>query len=81
MYIDPAFGGMLLQVVLGIVAVGGAIIYSVKRRAKKLLGKDSPNEQMNTVGFSSGVANDMVDTLAEESSPEAMSTEEQKKLV
>ena len=81
MYIDPAFGGMLLQVVLGIVAVGGAIIYSVKRRAKKLLGKDSPNEQMNTVSFSSGGANDMVDTLAEESSAEAVSTEEQKKLV
>ena len=68
MYIDPAFGGMLLQVVLGIVAVGGAIIYSIKRRAKRLLGKDNPDEQMNTVNFSSGGANEMVDTLAEESS-------------
>ena len=67
MYIDPAFGGMLLQVVLGIVAVGGAIIYSIKRRAKRLLGKDSPDEHINTVDFSSSGANEMVDTLAEES--------------
>ena len=67
MYIDPAFGGMLLQVLLGIVAVGGAIIYSVKRRAKKMLGKDNPDEQMNTVDFRSDGANEMVDTLAAES--------------
>ena len=67
MYIDPAFGGMLLQVVLGIVAVGGAIVYSIRRRAKRLLGKDKPDEQMNTVNFSSGGTNEMVDTLEEES--------------
>ena len=66
MYIDPAFGGMLLQVVLGIVAVGGAIVYSIKRRAKKLLGKDNPNEHINAVDFKSGGENEMVDTLAEE---------------
>ena len=76
MYIDPAFGGMLLQVVLGIVAVGGAIIYSIKRRAKRLLGKDNPNEQMNTVSFSTDGTNDMVDTLAEESSSTSLHSEE-----
>ena len=70
MYIDPAFGGMLLQVVLGIVAVGGAIIYSIKRRAKKMLGKDNPGEQMNTVDFNSSGSNEMVDTLAEEPAEE-----------
>ena len=83
MYIDPAFGGMLLQVVLGIVAVGGAIIYSIKRRAKRLLGKDNPDEQMNTVDFSSSGANEMVDTLAEGSSDATAdaSAEEQQKVV
>ena len=66
MYIDPAFGGMLLQVVLGIVAVGGAIVYSIKRRAKRMLGKDSTDEQLNIVEFNQDGANEMVDTLAED---------------
>ena len=66
MYIDPAFGGMLLQVLLGIVAVGGAIVYSIKRRAKKLLGKDSPGELMKSVDFTIGDENEIVDTLSEE---------------
>ena len=81
MYIDPAFGGMLLQVILGIVAVGGAIVYSVKRRAKRLLGKDNTDEQMNTVRFSSGGTNEMVDTLAEESSTMAMPAEERQPVI
>ena len=67
MYIDPAFGGMLLQVVLGIVAVGGAVVYSIKRRAKRLLGTENPDEQLNEVDFAASGANEMVDTLADES--------------
>ena len=66
MYIDPAFGGMLFQVALGIVAVAGAVVYSIKRRAKKLLEKGNSDEQMKTADFSSSGANEMVDTLAEE---------------
>ena len=75
MYIDPAFGGMLLQVVLGIVAVGGAIVYSIKRRAKRMLGKDDPDEQLNAARFDSSGENEMVDTLAEKP------TEDQKDIV
>ena len=70
MYIDPAFGGMLLQVALGIVAVGGAIIYSVKRRAKKLLGKDNTNEHLNPINANTSGKNEMVDTLAESETTE-----------
>ena len=77
MYIDPAFGGMLLQVILGIVAVGGAIIYSIKRRAKRLLGKENPDEQLNAVEFNESGTNEMVDTLAEE----AKQAEEQREVV
>ena len=81
MYIDPAFGGMLLQVILGIVAVGGAIVYSIKRRAKRLLGKENPDEQMNTVEFSSDGTNEMVDTLAEESLSGTQHAKEQQEVV
>ena len=65
MYIDPAFGGMLLQVVLGIVAVGGAIVYSLRRRAKRLLGKEKQEEQLSAVDAAGEGANEMVDLLAE----------------
>ena len=40
MYIDPAFGGMLLQVILGIIAVGGALIYTLRRKIRSLFSKD-----------------------------------------
>ena len=40
MYLDPAFGGMLLQVLIAIVAVGGGIIYSFRRNIKALFSKN-----------------------------------------
>ena len=40
MYLDPAFGGMLLQVIIAIVAVGGGIIYSFRRNIKALFSKN-----------------------------------------
>jgi len=40
MYLDPAFGGMLLQVIIAIVAVGGGIIYSFRRKIKAFFSKN-----------------------------------------
>ena len=40
MYLDPAFGGMLLQVIIAIVAVGGGLIYSFRRRIKAFFSKN-----------------------------------------
>ena len=70
MYIDPAFGGMLLQVVLGIIAVGGALVYSLKRRAQRLLGKENPEEAPEGADFAQTGPGEMVDTLAEAALPD-----------
>jgi len=43
MYLDPGFGGMLLQVILGIVAVGGGILYSLRRKIRSLFSKGERN--------------------------------------
>ena len=39
MYLDPGFGGMLLQVVVGIAAVGGIILFSLRRKLRNLFSK------------------------------------------
>jgi len=40
MYLDPGFGGMLLQAIVAIVAVGGAIMFSFRRKIKELFTKN-----------------------------------------
>ena len=51
MYLDPAFGGMLLQVIIAIVAVGGGIIYSFRRKIKAFFSKNN-SETKKSVGQS-----------------------------
>jgi hypothetical protein len=43
MYLDPGFGGMLVQVIVLIVAVGGGIIFSLRKKIKALFSKNKPN--------------------------------------
>jgi hypothetical protein len=44
MYLDPGFGGMLLQAVVAIVAVGGAIVFSFRRKIKELFTKNKKSD-------------------------------------
>ena len=60
MYIDPAFGGMLLQVIVGIIAVGGAIIYTLRRRIRSLFTKNSDAKRKKRE-----ITDEMVDMLAD----------------
>jgi len=39
MYLDPGFGGMLLQVLVVIVAMGGAILFSLRRKIRSLFSR------------------------------------------
>jgi hypothetical protein len=60
-YLDPAFGGMLLQVIIAIVAVSGAVLFSLRKKIrglfKKEKGKANPYVRNNTDN------DEMVDTL------------------
>ena len=40
MYLDPGFGGLLLQAIFAIAAVGGGILYSFRRKLRNLFKKD-----------------------------------------
>jgi len=41
MYFDPGFGGMLIQLIVAIVAVGGGLLYSFRKKIRNLFSGDS----------------------------------------
>ena len=40
MYIDPGFGGMLIQIVVTVIAAGGAIAFSMRKKIRALFSKN-----------------------------------------
>ena len=40
MYLDPGVGGMLVQIIIAIVAVGGAIVFSMRKKIKGFFMKN-----------------------------------------
>ena len=40
MYLDPSFGGMLIQIIIAIIAAGGVILFSMRRKIFKLIKND-----------------------------------------
>ena len=66
MYLDPGFGGMLLQVIVALVAVGGAVLYSLRKKICKLLKKKKDsNIEKSSISSSMTMQtdNDTIDTL------------------
>ena len=48
MYLDPGFGSMVIQAVVGVIAVGGAALFFLRQKIAKFLGlskDDNTNEQ------------------------------------
>jgi len=43
MYLDPGFGSMVIQVVIGVIAAGGVALYTLRQKIAKLFGR-SPKE-------------------------------------
>ena len=66
MYLDPGFGGMIVQVIVAIVAVGGGLLYSFRKKIRNLFSKDK-GESSQTVDFTeSDNVDDAVDVLDNE---------------
>ena len=61
MYLDPAFGGMLLQIIIPIIAVGGGIIYSFRRKIKSLFSKGKKDGSKASII----VQDDVIDELSD----------------
>jgi len=44
MYLDPGFGGMLLQILVAIAAAGGVIVFSLRRKIRSLFTKNKETD-------------------------------------
>ena len=75
MYLDPAFGGMLLQVIIAVVAVGGGIIYSFRRKIKAFFSKNKGETKKVTDLSEPSNALDAIDTIDEINEEEKSSDE------
>ena len=66
MYFDPGFGGMLLQVIVAAAAMGGAILFSFRKKIRNLFSKkkDKP-EDAAPVSAAEVSEDDVIDTLSE----------------
>jgi len=45
MYLDPAFAGMLLQILLALVVVGGVTIFTMRRKITEMFSKKNDKIQ------------------------------------
>lgn len=74
MYLDPGFGGMLLQAIVAIVAVSGAILYSFRRKIKELFTKKTESSDESTKPLNvenlNELQEDAIDMLEESSTEE-----------
>jgi len=73
MYLDPGFGGMLVQVVVAIVAMGGIIAFSLRRKIRALFSKnkDTGNKAADLADRANAendTTDDAIDMLSDEAS-------------
>jgi hypothetical protein len=61
MYLDPGFGGMLVQVIVVIAAVGGGLLFSLRKKIRQLFFKDKAKPQPMNVSNTSDDAVDVLD--------------------
>lgn len=68
MYLDPGFGGMLIQIAVALVAVGGAVIFAMRRKIKVIFSNDkSKNIKEDAAKNSADTsADDAIDILSDD---------------
>lgn len=67
MYLDPAFGGMILQVILALVVVGGTMIFAMRRKIRSLFTKKKDDLYQNEPTVNNDESNDgVVDMLSDD---------------
>jgi len=48
MYLDPGFGGMLIQVIIVLVSMGGAIVFLLRKKIRNLFTKKDESTNATT---------------------------------
>ena len=80
MYLDPLFGSMVVQVIVGAIAVVGAVFFSFRKKLRSLFRKskggaeDAAGDAGEAAAEGEGTANATADTAAEGASEGGEST-------
>ena len=62
MYLDPSFGGMLIQIIIAVIAAGGVILFGMRRKIFKMTKKGNAQSPVNRgTGENSGEVIDMME--------------------
>jgi hypothetical protein len=64
MYLDPSFGGMFLQIIVAIIAGGGAILFGMRRKIKAAFNKGKTGSAA-AVNASPPSTDDVIDMMAD----------------
>ena len=66
MYLDPGFGGMLVQLIVVLAAVGGGVIFSLRKKIRNLFSRDkTPPADFKAQEVTDDDAVDMLDDESE----------------
>jgi len=63
MYLDPGFGGMLLQLIVVIAAVSGGILFSLRKKIRNLFSKKNGNSISAPKHTQAELEDDAIDVL------------------
>jgi len=63
MYLDPGFGGMLLQVIVVIAAVGGGILFTLRKKIRNLFSKKDDSNPYTFKDTQAELEDDAIDVL------------------
>ena len=68
MYLDPGFGGMLIQIVVAVVAAGGVIAFTMRKKIKALFSKKKGDAPTTTMTDSTvlNADDEVIDMLSDE---------------
>lgn len=66
MYLDPGFGGMLVQVIVALIAAGGAILFSFRKKIKKVFSKNKNQEAPLPPNGADDINMDIIDTIGDD---------------
>ena len=67
MYLDPGFGGMLLQVIVAIAAAGGAALFALRKKLRTVFSKNKNNEGLKPASKPNNYSEDgVIDVLSDD---------------
>ena len=65
MYLDPSFGGMFIQILIAVLAGGGAILFGMRRKIKAYFSRNKKDAVVDA-DIQNSEAGEVVDMLESE---------------